>query len=121
VPVQLNNDKKCTIKNPIILLTIVGIVSLGIRIYYFTPEIPVTLDAFGYFFYAFDAKVIGHLPENYSIANNGWPSFLWAIFSGFEFDNLLSYMQIQRFVSILFSVLTIIPVYFTLLIKFSQN
>ncbi|MBC8502473.1 MAG: glycosyltransferase family 39 protein [Nitrosopumilus sp.] len=109
---QLDIKKKSIIQNPIILLIIIGIVSLGIRLYYFTPEIPVTLDAFGYFFYAFDSKIIGHLPENYSNANNGWPSFLWLIFSGFEFDNLLSYMQIQRISSILFSILTIIPIYF---------
>jgi hypothetical protein len=109
---QLEIKKKVIIENPIILLIIIGIVSLGIRLYYFTPEIPVTLDAFSYFFYAFDSKVIGHLPENYSIANNGWSSFLWLIFSGFEFNNLLQYMQIQRISSILFSVLTIIPIYF---------
>jgi len=109
---QLEIKKKSIIQNPIILLIIIGMVSLGIRLYYFTPEIPVTLDAFGYFFYAFDSKIIGHLPENYSNANNGWPSFLWLIFSGFEFNNLLSYMQIQRISSILFSVLTVIPIYF---------
>jgi hypothetical protein len=118
---ELEFKKKNFLKKPIVCLVVLAVIGLLIRLYYFTPEIPVTLDAFGYFFYALDTKIIGHLPENYSNANNGWPTFLSIIFSGFDFENMISYMQIQRLASILFSVLTIIPVYFICRKYFNQT
>jgi len=99
-------------KKTIISLSIIGLISLLVRLYYFDPEIPLTYDALRYFFYAADISVLGHLPTNYTPANNGWSVFLSMFFSIFQFDNVISYMQLQRLFGIIISVLTIIPVYF---------
>ncbi len=92
-------------------LSFIVILSLLIRFNYFVPEIPLTHDALDYFFYAMDTSILGHLPVNYSPQNNGWPAFLSLFFSFFKFDDGISYLQIQRILSIVLSVSTIIPIY----------
>lgn len=93
-------------------LITIGVVGLLLRLYNFPYNIPVILDAFNsYFLYATDASILGNLP-NWSISNNGWPLFLSLFFSIFHFGNFIDYMNLQRLVTILISILTIIPVYF---------
>ena len=92
-------------------LSFIIILSLLLRFNYFVPEIPLTHDALDYFFYAMDTSILGHLPVNYSPQNNGWPVFLSLFFSFFKFDDGISYLQIQRILSIVLSVSTIIPIY----------
>ncbi len=92
-------------------LSFIIILSLLLRFNYFVPEIPLTHDALDYFFYAMDTSILGHLPVNYSPQNNGWPAFLSLFFSFFKFDDGISYLQIQRILSIALSASTIIPVY----------
>ncbi|TSA16932.1 MAG: hypothetical protein D4R72_05865, partial [Nitrosopumilales archaeon] len=108
-------DKKLDFltKNVSISLIVIGIIGLSIRLFYFPYNVPLTLDALNtYFFYATDTSILGHLPTNFTIANNGWPIFLSFFFSIFRFDNALSYMTLQREITISLSILTIIPVYF---------
>jgi len=69
---------------PLFGLSGIIILSLFLRLNYFVPEIPLTLDALEYFFYALDTSIIGHLPTNYSPQNNGWPAFLSIFFSFFQ-------------------------------------
>lgn len=94
------------------LLIPIGIISFLIRIYYFELGIPLTFDSLGYFFYASDIIVLGHLPENYSLANNLWPIFLSSIFELFQFENTIQYMDLQKQFSVILSSITIIPIYF---------
>jgi hypothetical protein len=96
---------------PLLGLSCIVIMSLLLRFSYFVPEIPLTHDALEYFFYAMDTSILGHLPVNYSPQNNGWPVFLSLFFSFFKFDDGISYLQIQRILSIALSVSTIIPIY----------
>lgn len=96
---------------PLLGLSVIVIISLLLRFNYFVPEIPLTLDALDYFFYAMDTSLIGHLPTNYSTDNNGWPAFLSIFFSFFKFDDGISYVQLQRILSIVISVGITIPVY----------
>lgn len=99
--------------NSFISLIIIGVIGLALRLFYFPHDIPLILDALNsYFFYATDTSILGHLPNNFVIANNGWPVFLSFFFSIFRFDNALNYMTLQREITISLSVLTIIPVYF---------
>jgi hypothetical protein len=96
----------------VLSLLIIGIIALSLRLYYFPYDVPLTLDALNdYFLYANDVSILGHLPTNFSFANNGWPMFLSFFFSIFHFNNYLDYMILQRIVSVVLSVLTIIPVY----------
>jgi hypothetical protein len=99
-------------KRIITSLILIGIFAILLRIYFGNFEIPIISDSFGYFLYAIDISINSQLPNNYSIGNNGWPIFLSSIFSIFEFDTVLDYMQTQKILTIILSTLTIIPIYF---------
>lgn len=59
-----------------------------------------------------DISTIGNLPNNYTPINNGWPILLSGFFSIFSFENSISYMELQRSISIIISVFTFIPIYY---------
>ena len=104
---KVNENKKY-----ILLLIPVGIVSYLIKMHYFEPEIFLVLDSLGYFFYAADISVLGQLPKNYLQANNLWSIVLSLFFSSFHFENVIQYMDLQKYLSMIFSTITIIPIYF---------
>ena len=93
-----------------IILIITG--SILVRFYYFTYDIPITYDGLLYLLYAKTTAELGHLPVSYSLDNNGWAIFLSMFFSLFSFDSALEYMNLQRFISLFISSLTVIPIYF---------
>ena len=96
----------------IISLVIIGIIGGIIRLYYLPFEIPLVLDAIVYFDYATDMVVLGEFPKGFASPNNGWPTFLYILFNFYPSENYFDFMNIQRIVSVCFSVLTIIPVYY---------
>lgn len=99
-------------KKSIFFLGIILFTGLIIRLYYVPYGIPVTFDAFtGYFLYALDISILGHLP-NYTLSQSGWGEFLSLFFTNFHSENLIDYMNLQRTVSVFLSGLTVIPVYF---------
>ena len=106
-----NKGKKKIFENTIVWLIILGVVGLSIRLYYFEPELPITLDGLSYFLYAFDITKIGHLPENFTPSNNGWPIFVSLFFSISPFENAIEFMQLQKIISISLSTITVVPVY----------
>lgn len=97
--------------NSIITLTIIGVIGLIIRLYYFPFNIPITYDSIDYFSYAVVVSQQGQLPNGWGLTNNGWPVFLSIFFSIFNSQNFLELTYIQRFLTVIISVLTIIPVY----------
>lgn len=110
---SMQAEKKFDIFNSsVVLLCMIVASSLVVRLYFSPFGIPLTLDAQSYFWYASDASILGKLPQGYTFANNGWPVFLAPIFAIFKFDNMIAYMDLQRMVATLISVLTVIPVYF---------
>lgn len=106
-------DKKWEdiINCPLLLLGIISFIAILIRIYYFPVGIPIVLDGWGYFWYAVDMSTLGQFPTTNIGPNNGWPSFLSIFFSLYNSENFLDYMALQRSVTIVLSVLTIVPVY----------
>lgn len=98
-------------RNAFLLLSIIGVISYLIRLYYFPYHVPIVLDGFNYFLYATDTSILGHLPTGYDLPNNGWPIFVSLFFKFFHSNNFLDYMTLQRVISITVSTLTIIPVY----------
>lgn len=100
------------VRNPIISLSIIASVGLLLRLYYFPYNVPLIFDALRYFLYGTDVTLLGHLPHNFYLDNNGWPVFLSFFFAIFRFDNVFDYMTLQRAIAVSISVLTIIPVYF---------
>jgi len=109
------------INNQYLLLLIIGVFAFMLRLYYFEPDVPLALDSLIYFSYSFDTSVQGNLPSNYSPANNGWPALVGIFFSFFHFDEPIYYMQLQKIISITFSTITLIPVYFLCRYFFSKK
>ena len=106
----IENDVSLFLKNPIVILFIIGIIGLSIRLSFFSYDVPITFDALTYYMHATDAKIFEGLPDT-AIANNGWPLFLSLFFSLYQSKNFLDYSAIQQLLSISLSILTIIPVY----------
>ena len=110
-------------RNSIICLGIIGLAGFLIRFFYFPEGIPITLDGYTFFWYANDLSISGIFPENVfgvKVTNNGWPTFLSIFFYFFNSDNFLHYMDLQRYLTTIISVITIIPV-FILCRKFCGN
>ena len=108
--VKTNNILKL-IKNPFFALFAIGFVGLVIRLYYFPFNLPVIDDSIDYFSYAVVVSQQGHLPIDWGLTNNGWSVFLSIFFSIFDSEKFLELTYLQRFLSIIISVLTIIPIY----------
>ena len=96
--------------NVYLFLLIIGGVALIVRLVFLHTEIPLNSDNFLYFRNAID-MTLGETEIFYRESNSGWPGFLSIIFSTFQSTNFMDYMALQRYVSILLSVITIIPVY----------
>jgi len=99
-------------KKSILVLPIICLIALIIRFYYIPYGLPITLDGFtGYFLYALDISILGHLP-NYTLSQSGWSEFLSLFFMNFHSEHLIDYMNLQRTISVILSGLTVIPIYF---------
>lgn len=90
----------------------VFLLALMIRFYFFPYDIPLNSDALQYFWYSSDIYHAGRLPSDWTPINNGWPIFVSLFFNVFDSKDILELMQIQRFLSVVSSVLIMIPVYF---------
>ena len=99
-------------KKYLFLLLIIGIASYLIRSFYFESSVPLTFDALGYFFYGVDISILGHLPKNYFLANNLWSIVLSLFFQSIQYEHTIEMMDLQKNVSMFFSIITIIPIYF---------
>lgn len=98
-------------KYTVFLLAIIGL-SLLVRFYYFPFDVPLTFDALYYFWYSSDIYQLKELPSDWTPGNNGWPIFVSFFFSLFDSKDILTFMQIQRLLAVLFSILISVPVYF---------
>ena len=105
-------------KNPILFLILIAGLGLIVRLYLVPLDLVLSNDATTYFWYANDVSILGKLPTEISpnidsqFPNNGWPVFVSLFFSLIDSTNFLDYMNIQRLISVLISVLTIIPIYY---------
>jgi len=102
-------SRKVKLKVSLLSIIIVGII---IRLVYFPYELPLVIDAMDNFTYATAINYYGHLPTEWTPANNGWPMFLSFWFSIINLENSFQYMQLQRLISVILSSLIAVPVYF---------
>lgn len=102
---------------PALILSLIGVIGITIRLHYLPYNIPIAFDGLNYFWYAIDTNVLGYFPSGQNFPNNGWPAFLSLFFTFVKSGNFLDYMNLQRVISVVISVLTIIPLY-SLLRKF---
>ena len=96
----------------LIFLISITLVGFFLRIHYLHNDIPLVLDGLQYFFLGMDISILGNLPIGYDKTNIGWPLFLSIIFQNVRFENYLDYMALQKICSVIFSTLTVIPMYF---------
>jgi len=114
-----NYDKKFLQKSkfvdlldkPIIILPIIALIGLLVRFSIIPYELPFKLDTIDIFSYAALTSQLGHFPEGFGLANNGWPGLVSIFFSFLNSDNFFDYVHLQRVLSIIISVATIIPIY----------
>ena len=106
----IESNSKIFSKNAIICLGVIALAGFLIRFVYFPEGIPITLDAADSFWYASDLSISGTFPHD-NVPNNGWPTFLSVFFYFFNSENFLDYMELQRYVTVIISVGTIIPVF----------
>ena len=102
------------ISNTKFILIFISIITGGflLRLIFSPVEIPLVLDSLLYFWYGIELSITGEFPSNYDLTNNMWPTILAPIFSITNFENYLDYMNLQRGISIFFSIITSIPIYF---------
>jgi len=96
----------------ILYLALIGITAFIIRFFYYPFGVPLNADALFYFWYSTDINYLGHLPNDWTPLNNGWPALNSIIFPIFSFNNTFAYMDMQRFFSIFLSIITIVPIFF---------
>ncbi len=94
-----------------ISLFLVCIGGLVLRLFYFPYNLPIILDGLYYFWFAYDVSMIGHLPTEYYIENDGWPIFLGSLLKFFHFENFLDYMTFQRIITCILSIVTALPIF----------
>ena len=82
------------------------------RYLFFPFDIPLVLDSLGYFWYGMDLSVNGKFPTEHDLPNNLWPTLLSIFFNTISSEKFLDFMFIQRNLTIFFSVMTSIPIYF---------
>jgi hypothetical protein len=108
-------------KNKLIIYFCILITSgLVFRYIFFPYDIPLVLDSLGYFWYATDLSITNNFPVTHDLPNNFWPTFVSIFFSMSNSQDFMDYMDIQRNLSVIFSVLTSVPLYF-LAKKFVKN
>lgn len=95
-----------------IFLLLIICATIGMRFYFFPLDVPLSADALYYFWYSSDIYHIGELPKEWSPTKNGWPIIVSIFFTIFDSKDIFVLMQIQRLLSVLASILIIIPTYF---------
>ena len=84
-----NKNKSVRFSDFVAPLSIIGIVGLVIRFYYFPYDIPFTYDALDYFSYAMSMSQTGQFPNNWVLVNNGWPSLVSFFFMNLNSENFI--------------------------------
>jgi len=100
-----------------VILAVICTVGFLLRVIWIQHELPLTADSSGYFWYAIETSITGSFPNaecgwSCTFPNTGWSSFISIFFMIFSFDNYLDYMNLQKYLGVIMSVITIIPMYY---------
>ncbi len=110
--VKFENQLNILSKYPFLSLLIIGIGAITIRLVFFQTESIFSSDNLSYFKYAMDINLTGELPSTIILQNNGWPLFVSIFFKFLDSGDFLDYMNLQSYLAIVISTITIIPLYF---------
>lgn len=97
-------------KYPILSLLLIGIGAISIRLVFFDDGLIYSGDNLLYFSHAIDLSITGESPIG--ISNDGWPQLVSLFFKFSDSKNFLDYMNLQSYLTMIFSTLTIIPLYY---------
>jgi hypothetical protein len=106
----VKDNLEILVKYPILSLFFIGIVALLIRLTFFENDLIYFSDNLTYFKYAIDQSIAGK--SSVSLLNDGWPKFVSLFFRILNSNNFLDYMNLQSYLAISISTLTIIPLYY---------
>jgi hypothetical protein len=106
----VKNNFNILSKYPIISLLFIGIGAISIRLIFFENDLIYSSDNLLYFKYAIDLSITGESPI--ILQNDGWPQLASLFFKFLDSENFLEYMNLQSYLTISFSTLTIIPLYY---------
>ena len=98
-----------TNKKIVLSLIIIGLVSLGLKLYTVDFSIPVNSDNLDYVLYT-----IAHTSGDFSQSSHrgmGWSLFMFPFFKLIDSDNFLDYSNVARILSLGITTFTILPVY----------
>ena len=109
---KIENYFNILTKYPLLSLLLIGIGAITIRLIFFENELILSSDSLAYFMYSLDVTLTGELPRSINLPNNGWPLFMSIFFNFLESKNFLDYMNLQSYVSMTLSTVTIFPLYF---------
>tara|TARA_B100001540_G_scaffold316811_1_gene347686 strand:+ start:2008 stop:3642 length:1635 start_codon:yes stop_codon:yes gene_type:complete len=99
-------------KKPIISLSLIISFGLFLRFIYFPYDIPIYTDGFFYFVYSVRTVYELGLPFGQDVTNTGWANFVSLFFLIADKTDPMHLMDVQRVLSIVLSVLTLIPAFF---------
>lgn len=97
-------------KYPILSLLLIGIGAISIRLVFFDDGLIYSGDNLLYFSHAIDLSITGESPI--VLPNDGWPQLVSLFFKFSDSKNFLDYMNLQSYLTMIFSTLTIIPLYY---------
>ena len=96
----------------ILIILLVAIAGLLIRLVFYPYNIPVSADALNSFSYSIALARGDIFPDGYLINKFGWSVFLSSFFAISGATEMIDFMNIQRMLSVIVSVATIIPLYY---------
>tara|TARA_B100000953_G_scaffold18981_1_gene16022 strand:+ start:277 stop:1857 length:1581 start_codon:yes stop_codon:yes gene_type:complete len=96
----------------ILIILLIAIAGLVIRLVFYPYNIPISADAIDYFSYSIALARGDIFPDGYLINKFGWSIFLSPFFAISNATEMIDFMNIQRIVSMIVSIATIIPLYY---------
>ena len=99
-------------KQTIFIILLIAITGLLVRLFFYPYNIPVSGDAIDYFPYSIALARGDIFPDGYLINKFGWSVFLSPFFAISGATEMIDFMNMQRMLSVIVSVATIIPLYY---------
>jgi len=96
-------------KQIVISLVIISLISLGLKLYTFDPSITPSEDTYGYVL-----RAIAHSNGDFSEHPRktlGWSLVISPFLANIESDNFMDYINVARYLSIVISIVSILPMY----------
>ena len=113
--------EKLSDRNSIKIIILLILAAIIVKLYFVPFHIPISLDGIDYFAYAVAMSREGTFPTGYLLTNFGWSSFVSIFFTFAQDADMLTLMNLQRILSIIISISTVVPIYLLTKIFFKKE